>query len=98
MINNQAARFNFGFASNLILLFWCVCGTFLLHMFESNYFTMLMKPTYEKPVDTPQDVLDRGLRVIVPPGGESIVEIMKNSPSVVYRDLAELTVVPKVIF
>ena len=67
-------------------------------MFESNYLTMLMKPTYEKPVDTAQDVLDRGLKVIYPPGGESMVEKMKNSPSAVYRDLAELTVVPKVIF
>ena len=67
-------------------------------MFESTYLTMLMKPTYEKPVDTAQDVLDRGLKVIYPPGGESMVEKMKNSPSAVYRDLAELTVVPKVIF
>ena len=67
-------------------------------MFESNYFTMLMKPTYEKPVDTPQDVLDRGLKVIYTPASESLVEIMKNSPSAVHRDLAELTVVPKVIF
>ena len=67
-------------------------------MFESNYFTMLMKPTYEKPVDTAQDVLDRGLKVIYTPGAESLVEIMKNSPSAVYRDIAELIVVPKVIF
>ena len=67
-------------------------------MFESNYFTMLMKPTYEKPVDSPADIIERGLKVIYPPGGESLVEIMKNSPSAVYRDLAELTVVPKVIF
>ena len=67
-------------------------------MFESNYFTMLMKPTYEKPVDTAQDVLDRGLTVIYTPGSESLVEMMKNSPSAVYRDLSELIVVPEVIF
>ena len=66
-------------------------------MFESNYFTMLMKPTYEKPIDTPQDVIDLGLTVIYSPGSESYLEMMKNSPSAVYRDLSELSVVPKVI-
>ena len=67
-------------------------------MFESNYFTMLMKPTYEKPVDSAQDIIERGLKVIYDPGSESLVEMMKNSPSAVNRDLAKLTVVPKVIF
>ena len=66
-------------------------------MFESNYFTMLMKPTYEKPIDTPQDVIDLGLTVIYSPGMESFLEMMKNSPSAVDRDLSELSVVPKVI-
>ena len=98
MINNQAARFNFGFASNMILLLWCVCGGFIQHMFESNYFTMLMKPTYEKPVDSPADIIERGLRVIYPPDMEDIVEVLKNSPFYNIRRLAEMTIVPKVIF
>ena len=67
-------------------------------MFECNYLTMLMKPTYEKPVDTAQDILDRGLNVIYGPGTESIVEILKNSHSSIIRQLAERTIVPKVIF
>ena len=67
-------------------------------MFESNYFTMLMKPTYEKPVDSAQDVVDRGLTVLLSPGSESEVERLKNSPSAVNRALAEQTVVAKVIF
>ena len=67
-------------------------------MFESNYFTMLMKPIYEKPVDTAQDVVDRGLSIIFGPGMESIVERQKNSPSAVNRALAELVVIAKVIF
>ena len=66
-------------------------------MFESIYFSMLMKPTYEKPIDTPQDIIDLGLTVIYSPGMESYLEMMKNSPSAVYRDLSELSVVPKVI-
>ena len=67
-------------------------------MFESNYFTMLMKISYEKPVDSAQDILDRGLRVIYPEGAESTLEIEKNSPSYITRTLAERTIVAKVIF
>ena len=67
-------------------------------MFESNYLTMLMKPIYEKPVDTAQDVIDKGLTIIFGPGMESELERQKNSPSAVNRALAEQIVVTKVIF
>ena len=67
-------------------------------MFESNYLTMLMKPNYEKPVDTPEDIIDRGLTVIVDNFGGSRMEMDKNSPSDVIRKLAEITVVANVIF
>ena len=93
MIINKAARINFGFASNMALLLWCVCGGFLVHMLEANYLKMLMKPNYEKPVDTAQDVLDRNLIVIYPPGSESVLEILKNSPSNITRTLAERTII-----
>ena len=74
---NQAARFNFGFASNMVLLLWCVCGGFLLHMLEANYLTMLVKPYYEKPVDTAQDVIDKGLTVIAYPGyGQLMIDMI----------------------
>ena len=95
MIINQAARFNFGFASNMVLLLWCVCGGFLLHMFEANYLTILLKPNYEKAVDTLQDVIDRGLNNIFYPGSESIRDLMKNSPYKNIRTLAERTIVCK---
>ena len=98
MIINQAARFNFGFASNMVLLLWCVCGGLLLWMLEANYLTILLKPNYEKAIDTAQDVLDRNVSVIIGPGSESIVEMLKNSPSAITRELAERTVVAKVIF
>ena len=98
MIIRQAARFNFGFASNMALLLWCVCGGFLLHFLESNYLGILVKVNYEKPVDTAQDVVDRGLEVIFVPAGGGLVEESKNSPFALIRSMAELTVVPKVIF
>ena len=90
--------FRFGFSSRMIFLMWCVCGGFLLHMLESNYLTMLLKTNYEKPVDSAEDVLDRGLKVISGPGVESMVEMLKNSPLPLIRAFAERTVVPKVTF
>ena len=98
MILNQAARFNFGFASNMVLLLWCVCGGFLLHMFEANFLPILLKPNYEKAIDAAQEIMDRGLTVIWSPGLESRVETMKNSPSNITRTLAERTIMTKVIF
>ena len=90
-------RFPFGFSSRMILLLWCVCGGFLQHFYDSSFLDILLKRNYEDPVDTAQDILDRGLTVIFTPGTESIVEILKNSPSEVTRTLAERTIVAKVI-
>ena len=91
-------RFPFGFSSRMILLLWCVCGGFLQHFYDSSFLDILLKRNYEDPVDTAQDVIDRGLTVIYPPGSESLVEILKNSPFEVTRTLAERTIVAKVIF
>ena len=81
-----------------MLLLWCVCGGFLQHFYDSSFLDILLKRNYEDPVDTAQDVIDRVLGVISTPGSESIVEMLKNSPSEVTRTLAERTIVAKVIF
>ena len=90
--------FPFGFSSRMIFLLWCVFGGLLLHFFECNLLDILLKKNYEKSVDSAQDVLDNNLTVIYSPGTESMVEILKNSPSAVTRALVKKTVVPKVIF
>ena len=55
-------------------------------MLESNYFTMLVKTNYEKPIDTAQDIIDRGLPNIYRPGAESYVEGERNSSSEMLRE------------
>ena len=67
-------------------------------MLESNYLTMLLKPNYEKPVDTAEDIIDRGLAILSFPGQWSIVETAKKSPFYQIRTLAERKIIPKVIF
>ena len=85
------------FSSRMLFLVWCIFGGFLLHFFGSLFLESLLKPNYEKPVDTAQDILDRGLKVIYIPGAESKVEMMKKSPFPLTRRLAERTDVAKVI-
>ena len=62
-------------------------------MLEANFLTILLKPNYEKFVDTAKDVLDRGLTVVTYPGADSTVEVLKNSPDYTTRTLAERTIV-----
>ena len=90
-------RFPVGVSSRIMLLLWCICGGFLLHFYESSLLDIILKRNYEMPIDTAQEVLARGLSVIVTPGRRSIIEMLKNSPSYVTRTLAERTVVSKVI-
>ena len=86
-----------GFSSNMVLLLWCVWGGFLLHILECNYLTVLLKPTYEKPVDTAEDIIERGLRIITLPFTGSLVEMEKKSQFESVQQMAELTYVAKVL-
>ena len=58
---------------------------------------MLLKPVYEKPIDTAEDIVERGIKIIDIPGRESMVEMLKRSPSQLTRALAENTYVTKVV-
>ena len=76
---------------------WCVMGGFLLHILECNYLTVLIKPVYEKPIDTAEDIIERGITIIGTPGRESMVETFKKSPFSLVRAHAEITYTPKVV-
>ena len=64
-------------------------------MLEANYLSILLKPNFEKPVDTAGDIIDRGLAVLSIPGIESMTEMLKSSPFYLTRTLAERTIVSK---
>ena len=67
---------------------WCVMGGFLLHILECNYLTVLLKPTYEKPVDSLEDVIERGLKIIDTPGTQDKVANLKQASSQLIRTAA----------
>ena len=68
----------------------------MLHILECNYLTVLVKPVYEKPIDTAEDIIERDMTIIGIPGTESLVETLKRSPFPLTRALAENTHVTKV--
>ena len=81
----------------MILLMWCVMGGFLLHILECNILATLLKPVYEDPIDSAEDIIERGITILRGVGQESIVEILKKSPFLLTQKMAENTYVPKVV-
>ena len=65
-------------------------------MLTCNYLTVLVKPMYDQPVDTSEDVIAAGLTIINIPGTEANVKIMEVSDSQITRALAGLMYTPKV--
>ena len=90
-------RFPFGVSSRLIFAVWCVCGGFLLHFLECNFLTILLKPNYEKPMDTAEDVLDRGVTVLWYPYYDYYKEMaLQQNESIIVKKLAAKVYVSKV--
>ena len=85
----------YGISSNFIYLLWAVFGGFILHFLLSNYLTVLLKPDYEKAVNTAQDMIDRDITPVNYPGSESIVYIFAESTDFAYQILARRIVIAK---
>ena len=84
-----------GFSVNLVLLIWSLFGGILVHGLLANFRSMLLSTILEKPLDTADDILNRGLIPFASPFGGIFVDILKNSPNPVYQQLAEIFLVPK---
>ena len=82
----------------MVLLMWCVIGGFLLHILECNILATLLKPVYGKPIDTAEDIIEGDISILVGPGSQSLVEMLKKSPFPLTRALAENNYVCKVGF
>ena len=62
--------FSRGFAGNGLILLWTVVASFISMAFHSNIRAMLMIPVYEDPIDTTEDLFERGkIPIIGPEGG-----------------------------
>ena len=48
-------------SSNLVFTIWAVFGGFILHFLLSNYLSVLLRPSYERSVDTAADIIERDI-------------------------------------
>ena len=67
----------------------------MLHIIMSNYLTVLLKPSYEKPVESVDDVIDRGLIPFYIPGGGIFKQMLADSEDPRYQYLSEIVVIAK---
>ena len=66
-------------------------------MLESNYLGMLMKPNFEKTMDSAEDVLDRGVSILWFPYYEYYKDLqLEQNYSMILKKLAERVYVAKV--
>jgi hypothetical protein len=76
-----------GFSANLVLIIWFLFGGVCLLGFEANLLKMMLKHEYEEPIDSAQDIVDRGMIPIIP--SQHYMDNLKQSPNVLYQQLAE---------
>ena len=77
------------------LKMWALFGGFLIHFILCNWLTVLLKPQYEAPIETAQDIVDRGIIPFVWNGGDGLKRFLEASPNPLYQQLGNITVVPK---
>ena len=66
----------------------------MIYFYLANFLTVLLRPQYSEPVDTAQQVLDRGLVPFVFGGGGYMMHLLLSSPLPVLQELGNKTIVP----
>ena len=80
-------------ASNLVFTIWAVWGGFILHFLLSNYLTVLLRPSYEEPVETAADLINRDITPFYAPGSEILRQVFAASSVPVYQEISRRLVI-----
>ena len=84
-----------GRASNLVFTIWAVFGGFILHFLLSNYLTVLLRPSYEIPVETADDLINRDITPFMMPGSELYKQMIATSSDPTYQEISRRLVIAK---
>ena len=84
-----------GFSANFILIIWGVFVAICAYAFLAIFRDILIMPVYEDPIDSYQDVIDKGLIPFAHPGSHYYGEHLANSPNPGYKYLASIYEVPE---
>ena len=82
---NFDSSFHFGISSTLVFVIWALCGGLINHMVNANLFTVMVKPTYDDPLDSVYDVLNSGKKVFYIEGGEYIQQLFAMSEDPAFK-------------
>ena len=82
-------------ASNLVYTNWAVFGGFILHFLLSNYLTVLLRPSYEEPVETAADLIKRDITPFYSPGGDLYKQLFAASSDPNYQEISRRLVIAK---
>ena len=82
-------------ASNLVFTIWAVFGGFILHFLLSNYLTVLLRPSYEEPVDTASDLIKRDITPFLWPDADIYKQVFAASPDPNYQEVSRRLVIAK---
>ena len=83
------------FTSNLVFTIWAVFGGFILHFLLCNYLTVLLTPSYEDPVETAKDLIERDIIPFYWPKGDIMRQILLASSDPYNRKISRRLVTPK---
>ena len=59
---------------------WSVCGGFLLYFLTCNFLTLLVKPSWDEPIRTISDLLERDMGLILWADSDFYRDVMRDSP------------------
>ena len=82
-------------ASNLVFTIWAVWGGFILHFLLSNYLTVLLRPSYEEPVESAADLIKRDITPFYGPGAEILVQYFAASSDPVIQEISRRILISK---
>ena len=79
---------------NTVFLIWNIFGGILIYFYLAGFLEVLLRGQTEEPVDTAQQILDRGLVPFVLNWGQYYVDILAASSIPAVREIGSKTIVP----
>ena len=70
-------------------------GGFILHFLLCNYLTVLLRPRYEEPVETAEDLINRNITPFYTPDGEMFRQFFAGSNDTNYQEISRRLIIPK---
>ena len=65
---------------NMGALVWGIGGGLLLYFLTCNFLTLLVKPSWDEPIRTISDLLERDMELILWANYDYYIEVMRDSP------------------